>query len=123
MTKLKAIRTSFLVFSLLFCFLSTSCNETTKTTEHTHSYTQEVVSEKYLVSEANCTSPATYYYSCSCGEQGSETFTSGEKDPSNHTLYVEWITTSTTHKKVYKCCGEVVLKEESHSGGSLLVIR
>lgn len=117
MTKLKAIRTSSLILSLLFCFLSTSCNETTKTTEHTHSYTQEVVSEKYLVSEANCTSPATYYYSCSCGEQGSETFTSGEKDPNNHTSYASWVITSTTHKKAYECCGKVLVEEEEHHGG------
>ena len=44
---------------------------------HVHSFDKQVVSEVYLAKEATCTEAATYYYSCSCGEKGTETFTSG----------------------------------------------
>lgn len=44
--------------------------------EHCHTYDQEVVQSKYMVS-ANCKEKATYYLSCLCGEAGTETFTHG----------------------------------------------
>ncbi len=44
----------------------------------THIYDQEIVEDKYLKSEATCTSKAKYYYSCFCGEIGSEYFEYGE---------------------------------------------
>ncbi len=47
---------------------------------HKHDFSGEVVSKKYLCTEATCIAPATYYYSCECGEKGTETFQSGEKD-------------------------------------------
>lgn len=53
---------------------------------HTHTFDQKNTDSKYLVSEATCTSPAVYNYSCICGECGSETFENG--DPSEHS-YVE----------------------------------
>ena len=46
--------------------------------EHTHVYGIENTSSEYLKSLANCTTPATYYYSCKCGAKGEETFTRGE---------------------------------------------
>lgn len=45
---------------------------------HVHDYVQKVVSDDYKASEATCTEPAKYYYSCECGEKGTETFASGE---------------------------------------------
>ena len=45
---------------------------------HSHEYNKEVVDAKYLAEEATCTSKAKYYYSCECGEKGTETFESGE---------------------------------------------
>ncbi len=47
-------------------------------TPHSHTYDQKVVDAKYLASEADCENAATYYYSCTCGEKGTETFTDGE---------------------------------------------
>ena len=44
---------------------------------HTHTYDQKSTASKYLKSDATCTSAAVYYYSCSCGEKGTSTFTSG----------------------------------------------
>ena len=39
-----------------------------------HTYDQKVMEEKYLASAATCTKDTTYYYSCICGEKGTETF-------------------------------------------------
>lgn len=43
-----------------------------------HAYDQKVADEDYLASDATCTSPAQYYYSCACGKAGTATFTSGQ---------------------------------------------
>lgn len=55
---------------------------------HTCEYDQEAVADKYLKSEANCTSAAVYYKSCTCGafddSESAATFTYGETAPNNH---------------------------------------
>ena len=48
-----------------------------KQEEHTHSFTEQKVEQQYLASAATCTEAAKYYYSCSCGEKDTETFTNG----------------------------------------------
>ena len=53
-----------------------------------HSYTEQVVSEDYLAT-ANCGEQASYYYSCSCGAKGEETFFTG--DVIEH-VFGEWQT-------------------------------
>ena len=55
---------------------------------HTHKFTAEIVAEKYLATAATCTEKAKYYYSCSCGEKGSETFEYGEALNHSFTNYV-----------------------------------
>ena len=55
---------------------------------HVHSFDKQVISEEYLASSATCTEAATYYYSCSCGEKGTETFTSGNALGHSFTNYV-----------------------------------
>ena len=45
---------------------------------HVHLYTEQNTDTKFLASEATCKVAATYYYSCRCGEKGTETFASGE---------------------------------------------
>ena len=55
---------------------------------HVHSFDKQVISEEYLASSATCTEKATYYYSCSCGEKGAETFTSGNALGHSFTNYV-----------------------------------
>lgn len=47
-----------------------------------HVYDKTVASDAYLSSAATCTEAATYFYSCVCGEKGTETFASG--DPLGH---------------------------------------
>lgn len=44
-----------------------------------HTFNQQVVDEKYLKSPATCEEKAKYYYSCECGESGTEYFEHGEK--------------------------------------------
>lgn len=44
---------------------------------HKHTFDQEIVSDAYKASDANCTEPAAYYKSCICGGTGTETFTNG----------------------------------------------
>ena len=44
---------------------------------HTHDFSKQVSTDKYLSSAATCKSKALYFYSCECGEKGSNTFESG----------------------------------------------
>lgn len=44
---------------------------------HSHTFDKQVLDDKYLKSSADCEQAAVYYYSCRCGESGTETFVSG----------------------------------------------
>lgn len=41
-----------------------------------HIYSQEKMTDTYKASDATCTTPVTYYYSCVCGAKGTNTFNS-----------------------------------------------
>lgn len=56
---------------------------------HTHIYNQEKATDTYKKSNATCTSQATYYKSCSCGEKGTETFEYGKLAPHSYTDIVK----------------------------------
>ena len=64
-------------------------------TGHVHSYTEKNTDAKYLKSAATCTAKAVYYYSCSCGEKGTETFESGETLA--HTWESKWANNDSKH--------------------------
>lgn len=49
---------------------------------HTHVYDQQIPSDGYRVAEATCEAAAQYYYSCLCGQAGTEIFSYGE--PAGH---------------------------------------
>lgn len=78
--------------------------------KHTHDFSQEIVGDEYLQKEATCTSAATYYYSCKCGEKGSDTFTSGDKLPHSYTKKIttsKYLHSEATHElpaKYYFAC-------------------
>ena len=59
---------------------------------HRHKYNQQVVTDTYKVSNADCEHAGTYYYSCSCGKLGTETFEYGE--PLGHNWHYEYFQTS-----------------------------
>ena len=62
-----------------------NCDGSWDTTADTHVYNQQNTQlEGAQVTAANCQSAATYYYSCSCGELGSETFSAGELGDHNY---------------------------------------
>lgn len=68
----------FLLAMLAICtcmFALTACGENEP--PHAHVYDQQVVNETFKASDAACEVKATYYYSCSCGEKGVETFENG----------------------------------------------
>ena len=64
--------------------VTTQPSEPVVTDPHEHSFTVKNAISKYLVSEATCTRPAYYAYSCSCGQMGTETFHWGREN--DHTL-------------------------------------
>ena len=61
-----------------------------KSDEHVHVFDEKSISEKYFASKQTCTKSAAYYYSCSCGEKGRETFEYG--DPLGHDFSEDYIT-------------------------------
>ena len=56
---------------------------------HTHIFSLQQAIEKYLKTPADCTHKAIYYYSCSCGEKGTETFEYGEALGHSFSNYVD----------------------------------
>ena len=62
---------------------------------HVHSYTEKNTDEKYLKTPATCTAKAVYYYSCSCGNKGTETFESG--DMPAHSWGTVWVSNGSKH--------------------------
>ncbi len=66
-----------------------------------HEYNQEVVSDQYLAAAATCTTPAQYYYSCVCGQAGTETFSYGEAK--GHTFSDQWSSDENQHWKAATC--------------------
>ena len=56
---------------------------------HTHVYDQEVATAEHLKTAATCTAAAVYYKSCTCGKNGTETFTSGSALGHDYTKKVE----------------------------------
>ncbi len=59
-----------------------------KKDKHIHTFDKQVITDEYKATDATCTEAATYYYSCSCGEKGTETFTSGNALGHSFTNYV-----------------------------------
>ena len=78
---------------------------------HTHNFNQKNTNETYLKSAATCTKKAVYYYSCTCGEKGTETFESGETAP--HSYSTEWSSDGTNHW--HKCANcDAVADKAAH---------
>lgn len=69
------------LFALTATFGLVGCNKDNDKTAHRHAFTEQKAEQAYFASEATCTEPAKYYYSCSCGKSegnNSHTFTSGK---------------------------------------------
>ena len=90
---------------------------------HTHKYTQRNTDVKYKATDATCTKAATYYYSCTCGEKGTDTFESGRAN--GHTEGTEWKNDATNHWHICTVKGcEAVIEDSKaehtpdHEGGA-----
>ena len=59
-----------------------------------HTFDQKVVEDEYLRTPTTCTHSAVYFYSCACGEMGTETFT--YQEPLGHAWSEGVITTKPT---------------------------
>ncbi len=73
MRKKLSLITMLLGVLTICTFMLISCGAS-----HQHAFDQKVVNGSYLKSTANCLSCAKYFYSCSCGLAGEETFDYGE---------------------------------------------
>lgn len=77
-----------------------------------HTFDQQLATNMYLCTSADCTHKATYYYSCMCGHYGTDTFESGE--PLGHD-YV-WVQIKKGsyegHFKVCENCNDQILVGE-----------
>ena len=75
-----------------------------------HVFDQKVTTDDYFASYATCTSKTKYYYSCTCGEIGMETFEDGEMLEHRFDQQVKdakYADESNKHKYYYSCsCGE-----------------
>ena len=76
--------------------------------EHTHKFTRQNTDALYKATDATCTKAATYYYSCTCGATGTETFEYG--DSLGHSEGTEWLTDEDYHWHIctVEGCGVVV---------------
>ena len=66
------------MFTLTACEVNNDNGGNNNPPQHTHVYDQQVVNDTFKASDATCEDKAEYYYSCSCGEKGTETFENGE---------------------------------------------
>ena len=102
------MKKSFLLFATLVVMLLTSLVAFAGC--HKHEFTQQNATDEYLNTQATCTAKATYFYSCVCGEKGSETFAVGE-EPKGHGFteaveekYLHAQATCTAKATYYKSC-------------------
>lgn len=85
--------------------------------DHAHSYDIKNTDSTNLATPANCTDAATYYYSCSCGSIGTETFEYGT--PKGHTEVKDAAIEATctkvgkTEGKHCSVCGEITVAQEA----------
>ena len=85
------------------------------TPSHTHSYSIENAAFKYQKEAATCTTPAIFYYSCTCGEKGIATFFYGKT--ANHTIATDagypatCVNTGLTDGTHCSVCGTVLLAQ------------
>ena len=77
---------------------------TASASAHQHIYEEEVVSDAYKAADATCDTAAAYYYSCTCGKAGTETFYDGE--PLGHDWGEpnwQWTNDGTTAAVTFTC--------------------
>lgn len=77
--------------------------------EENHTYDRRVYLDKYLASNATCTQPAKYYYSCICGRKGTSTFEHG--DVLEHVSNGVYTHNDEGHSSTCKDCGAALANQ------------
>ena len=93
--------------------ICTVCNQPYGTTLE-HTFNVENTDAIYRDSLPTCEAPATYFYTCTCGAKGTETFTYGEALGHNYTGFVS--NGDGTHTNVCKNNSEHNITEECSGG-------
>ena len=88
---------------------------------HEHKFDQQVASDAYLVTHATCQQKAVYYYSCTCGLKGTETFEYGEI--ASHNFSEGWSMDETEHWHTCTDCHEETTARGEHTFGDWTVKR
>lgn len=85
-----------------------------------HNFAGEVATEEHLAAAATCVAPASYYKSCTmCHKNGTETFTSGNVDSTNHVGNKTYTSNKDdTHQVICASCNTVINASEDCSGGT-----
>ena len=93
-------------------------------------FDQKVASEEHLAAKATCTEAATYYMSCVCGANGTETFTDGEALGHNYKYEIREKPTCTEEgKREITCANGCDYKAEEpiealgHEWGDLVTVK
>ncbi len=84
-----------------------------------HEFEKKVVSEEYFASEATCATPAQYYFSCDCGEKGTQTFSYGITNEHDYRANVVAPTCTEGGYTTYACpaCGDSYTVDETAATG------
>lgn len=84
--------------------------------DHACHYTEEVATATYLCHSATCETYATYYYSCTCGNKGWNTFYYGEYGECS---YGDWHSNNDgTHSKICSHNNSHILTDDCYGGSA-----
>lgn len=78
----------------------TTCGQPYGNTDsNNHDYSLTRMTSTYKASDATCTTPVTYYYSCVCGAKGTNTFDSTKEDEQakGHAFAAAWVHNDDKH--------------------------
>lgn len=117
----KHLIVKILVASLILCVGTILLVALLNIERHDHIFDQKVTTENFVASNATCVERAKYYFSCTCGQKGDETFTYG--DLGDHEQYDEvFILTGCNYEVSYKArvCKHC-LETQSIESGDIVV--
>lgn len=83
------------------------------TLDHVHNFSEQVIADRYLQSNATCESASKYYYSCICNQKGTDTFEVGKPLGHDYSVFLPYDDTrhksvcvnDSSHYILENCCG------------------